>query len=160
MEPIRSKEGKSLDRRRRRSQVGTRPSSGGFAARLEAAATNAVDNAQSPAPSGQIDAPVERLLDDVHTFGEMLLSDRGYGSAQRYREAVRRFLMAVIPEAGNVEVFESRKDILSRKRYYLLTQINQSVERLVNGVLQSQTEQVEILSRLEEIEGMLVDLTH
>lgn len=107
-----------------------------------------------------VDAPTERLFDAVHQTGQRLLDDRTYTAAQKYREAVRRFLGKILASANAVEVHESQQDILSRKRYYLVTEINRSVDRLLNGLVQTQLEQMEILSRLEEIEGMLVDLLH
>lgn len=163
MEPIRPNESRNLDRRKRRIHRESFGPVGGFAERLAAEAIEAAedtDRIEMASTGTAISGSVEELLDQVHRVGERLLSDRGYSTAQEYREAVRRFLGAVIPEAGVIEVHESQRDILTRKRYYLLGEINQSVERLITGLLRSQFEQVEILSKLEEIEGMLVDLLH
>ena len=49
---------------------------------------------------------------------------------------------------------------MSRKRYYLLTDINRSVDRLITGLLQTQDVQFDILGRLEAIRGMLIDLMY
>lgn len=164
MEPIRPNESRNLDRRRRRTVHHDSGAVGGFAERLEASAVETElgeDDAVVGAPLGTaVGGSVEQLLDRVHSVGERLLAERGFSAVQEYREAVRRFLGAVLPDASAVEVHESNRDILSRKRYYLLGRINRSVERLVTGLLQSQMEQIEILTKLEEIEGMLVDLLH
>jgi uncharacterized protein YaaR (DUF327 family) len=113
----------------------------------------------NPGISG-VDAPTEKLFDAVHTAGQRLLDQRTYSAAQAYREAVRRFLRKVLPTANGVEIQESGYGILSRKRYYLLTSINRSVDRLLTGLMQTQGEQFAMLQRLEEIQGMLIDLTH
>ena len=169
MEPIRPNESRNLDRRKRRVRDADHAAVGGFAERLAAESAVQTDDERvgeaEEARSAQdgragIGGTIEQLLDEVHTVGEQLLRERGFSSAQRYREAVRRFLGAIIPESAGIDIHESNRDILSRKRYYILHSVNQSVERLVTGVLQSQFEQIEILSRLEEIEGMLVDLLH
>ena len=76
------------------------------------------------------------------------------------REAVQRFMQKVMPEANAVQVHESGYGILSRKRYFLLTEINRSVDRLVRGLMHSQERQLDMLRRLEEIQGMLIDLLH
>lgn len=107
-----------------------------------------------------VDAPTERLFDAVHEAGQRLLDERSWTAAQHYREAVRRFLGRVLASANAVEVHESRKDILTRKRYFLLTEINQSVDRLLDGLVRTQMKQMDILARLEEIEGMLINLFH
>ena len=168
MEPIRSDRSRRTDRSRTRSR-GTTGSAGegGFADRLKPEAVDAADDAAPAAetlahvslPSG-VDAPTEKLFDAVHEAGERLLHQRTYSAAQAYREAVQRFLRKVLPEANSVQVLESGYGILSRKRYYLLTTINQSVNRLVDGLLQTQRTQMDILRRLEEIQGMLIDLVH
>lgn len=165
MEPIRSDRQRGLDRhkRNRTTTSGEGSEISGFATKLES--VNGSDNPEEIADGGpdlegipDISAPAERLYDAVHEAGQRLLQTRTYTAAQQYRETVRRFLRKVVPEVNNVSVHESQRDILSRKRYYLLTTINRSVDRLINGLLQAQTEQLEILRRLEEIEGMLVDL--
>jgi uncharacterized protein YaaR (DUF327 family) len=38
--------------------------------------------------------------------------------------------------------------------------IDQKLDRLVQGMLQSQGSQMELMSRVEEIHGLLVDLSH
>lgn len=163
MEPIRSDRQRGLDRHKRNRTTDAGTGIGGFATKLES-----VNDSEQPEDivTGtpdldgipDISAPAERLYDAVHEAGQRLLQERTYTAAQQYRETVRRFLRKVVPEANSVTVHESQRDILSRKRYYLLTTINRSVDRLIHGLLQAQTEQLEILRRLEEIEGMLVDL--
>lgn len=170
MEPIRSRE---TGRFRRRSTSAA--SSGGESRELfgkslrsaeDAAPAEDADQALSDTVAHAIaglpgvDAPTERLFDAVHQAGQRLLNDRTWTAAQGYREAVRRFLGKVLASANAVEIHESRQDILSRKRYYLLTEINQSVDRLLDGLTRTHVQQMEILARLEEIEGMLIDLLH
>lgn len=164
MEPIRSEPQRGLDRNKRRRASNTGESgAGGFAARLdeveaEEAAVLTDEELVSIDDLPEVSAPTERLYDAVHESGQRLLRERTYTAAQRYRETIRRFLRKVVPDVGGVVVHESNRDIMSRKRYYLLTTVNRSVDRLIQGILQSQHEQLEILQRLEEIEGMLVDL--
>lgn len=105
-----------------------------------------------------VDAPTERLLDEVHERGQRLLKERTYSAAQAYRAAVQAFLRKVLSDGQSFETVESSHDILSRKRYMLLGAVNRAVDRLIQGVLQTQTSQMEILTRLEEIRGLLVDI--
>lgn len=105
-----------------------------------------------------VDAPTERLFDAIHEAGQRLMRERTYTAALHYRETVRRFLQNVLPEANQILVQESRHDILNRKQYFLLTEVNRSVDRLVQGLQQTQGEQLDILHRLEQIEGLLIDL--
>lgn len=170
MEPIRSRE---TGRFRRRSSSATPAGAGAdepFQRKLDEAgeasevsdADSMLEESVAAAIAGLpgVDAPTERLFDAVHQAGQRLLDDRTWTAAQKYREAIRRFLGKVLASANAIEVHESRQDILSRKRYYLLTEVNQSVDRLLDGLVKTQMKQIEILARLEEIEGMLIDLFH
>lgn len=136
---------------------------GGFAERLGDQVTpeeTAEAIPLDPPTSEEVGTDIEELLDSVHRRGERLLERRTFSSVQEYREAVQAFLRRVVPDASQLETHESSHSILFRKRYTLLGEINRKVDRLVRGVLQTQAQQVEILSRLEEIEGLLVDLLH
>jgi len=160
MEPIRSEAQRGLDRKRRKNTPHHEVDVSGFSARLEDTTSAEAEPSEPVDIDGipEISAPAERLYDAVHRAGQRLLHERTYTAAQRYRETIRRFLLKVVPDAHAVQIHESSRDILSRKRYYLITTVNSSVERLINGILQTQTQQLGILQRLEEIEGMLVDL--
>jgi uncharacterized protein len=169
MEPIRPESSRPYRRRLRAGRDGI-PSGAGdnaFAQRLTPAAAAETESEPTVAAGVDesafaglpgMDAPTERLFDAVHQAGQRLVDERTFTAAQQYREAIRRFLGSVLPGANAVEVHESNHDILARKRYFLLTEVNRSVDRLIQGVLQTQGTQLDILTRLEEIEGLLVDL--
>ncbi len=167
MEPIRSDRNRRLDRRASRRSLGHgEETAGGFARRLEEtgeadppATTGDVFQASGTSPAG-VDGSTEKLLDAVHEAGQRLLNERTFSAAQAYREAVQLFLRNVVPDANHVQISESSRGIMSRKRYYLLTDINRSVDRLITGLLQTQDAQFDILGRLEAIRGMLIDLIH
>lgn len=162
MEPIRA-DRPGLTGRRARKRAAAEP--GGFFEHLRAEPDVSADQAQAAEASGaagrlpdHIDSSTTELFDAVHQAGERLARERSYTAAQRYREAVSRFLARVIPGANRVEIHESGHDILNRKQYFLLTEVNRAVDRLVQGLLSSQREQLDALARLEEVEGLLVDL--
>ena len=169
MEPIRSDRSRSPSRRSSRGG-GARSGGAEGAFSRQLSETGAAQPAEESAaveaalesvslPAG-VDAPTERLFDAVHQAGQRLLDEQTYSAAQAYREAVQRFMQKVMPEANAVQVHESGYGILSRKRYFRLTEINRSVDRLVRGLMHSQERQLDMLRRLEEIQGMLIDLLH
>lgn len=164
MEPIRSDRQQMMRRRKGAagshggSITGEAAQSAAFSRRLEESESEPAVTEVSYGALAPVDAPTERLLDAVHEAGQKLVDERTYTAALQYRETVKRFLQRVLPEANTLVMQESGRDIMTRKRYYLITEINRSVDRLVQGLLQTQTRQLDILSRLEEIEGLLVDL--
>jgi len=100
------------------------------------------------------------MLDGIHQLGEELLKRRTMHALRAYREAVKRFLRQVVGDGLGIREQESGSSIATRKRYTIITVVNDRLERLVHGLMQSQEAQFSLLDRVEEIQGLLVDLTH
>lgn len=100
------------------------------------------------------------MLDGIHALGEELVKRRTMQALRAYREAIKRFLRQVVGDGLGIKEQESGSSILTRKRYTMVTVINDNLERLVHGLMQSQEAQFTLLERVEEIQGLLVDLTH
>lgn len=166
MEPIRPDRTREWrNRRKPTGDTSTTSTAGMFSQRLTETTSTASSEDSNPEVQNisfeglpGVDAPTERLFDAIHEAGQRLMRERTYTAALHYRETVRRFLQNVLPEANQILVQESRHDILNRKQYFLLTEVNRSVDRLVQGLQQTQGEQLDILHRLEQIEGLLIDL--
>jgi len=110
-----------------------------------------------------VDAPysqaeLEALLDDVHGFGEDLKLDPNPDAVVAYKLAVRNFVHYVVERAYKLEEKTSGTNILKRKKYVTLNVIDGKLERLAAEILSSQRNQLEILRKVDEIYGILVDL--
>ncbi len=103
---------------------------------------------------------LEQLLDSIHTLGDELLRKGTFTAVQAYREAVKSFVRRTVSRTLSVEEHTSGGNVLNRKRFSIVQVIDQKLDRLVRGVLQSQDSQMELMSRVEEIHGLLVDLSH
>lgn len=101
---------------------------------------------------------VRVLLDDVHGAGEELKSRPFPEEIKRYKTAVRNFLHYVVENGYTVEERTSGINILKRKKFTLVQVIDRKLEQLAAGILAGQSTQLEILARLDEISGLLVDL--
>jgi uncharacterized protein len=111
--------------------------------------------------AGDLDtSSLESMLDGIHQRGEELLKRRTMQSLKAYREAVQRFLRQVVGDGLGIREQESGSSIATRKRYTIITVVNDRLERLVHGLMQSQDAQFSLLERVEEIQGLLVDLSH
>lgn len=111
----------------------------------------------APGSDGK-DVPVEKLLDSVHEFGDALKAEPTFENLRRYKDAVRAFMKYVVDTSLAVEERTSGTNILKRKKFTLLTVIDQKLDRLAAGVLRDQKDQLELLRRVDEINGLLVDL--
>jgi len=71
---------------------------------------------------------------------------------------VRSFLDYVVNNMLAVEEQTSGNNILRRKRFTQVRIIDGRLERLVAEVLQNQGKQLDLLEKINEIRGLLVDL--
>lgn len=101
---------------------------------------------------------VEALLDTVHGLGEQLKKDPRRQTLLDYKDAVRTLLGHIVKHGIEIKEHVSGHNIMRRKRFALVTVIDEKLERLGAGVLRAQRDQIEILRRVDEINGLLVDL--
>jgi uncharacterized protein YaaR (DUF327 family) len=101
---------------------------------------------------------VEELLDEVHSTGDLLKENPTVDVVQAYKKAVRDFIHYVVDRAYSVEQKSSGRNVLKRNIYYRVSVIDESLERLAAEILRNQRDKLEILRRVDEINGMLVDL--
>ncbi|MEE8441273.1 MAG: YaaR family protein [Spirochaetia bacterium] len=104
------------------------------------------------------DAEAAELLDAVFESGDNLKDHTDLGSLRAYKDAVRRFLSVVVKRGIDVEQQQSGADVLKRKRYTLIRVIDDKLERLAAAMISNQRSQMELLARIDEINGLIVDL--
>jgi len=104
------------------------------------------------------DAELESMLDEIHRLGDAIRKDATLASVKQYRKAVGEFLQVVVGQGLAVEEKTSGKNVLNRKKFALVKVIDEKLERLALGILQTQKDQFDILARIDEINGLLVDL--
>ena len=108
--------------------------------------------------SGRRRRTLEELLDEVHVSGGELLESQSLEAIKRYRAAVRGFLDLVLARMLALEERSSGAGVRKRKRFTQLRVVDQKLERLVSELLADQHRQLDILGRVNEINGLLVDL--
>ena len=98
------------------------------------------------------------LLDGVTEAGDRLKRSQTTEEIRAYRLAVKSFLRFIVDHVLDVEDHISGVNVLKRKKFTLVKVIDQKLENLANAVLRGQSDQLDVLRRLEEINGLLVDL--
>ncbi len=101
---------------------------------------------------------LERMLDDVHSAGDVLKEKPLPDNIVAYKAAVRNFVRFVVDRAYDVSERTSGGNILKRKKFTQVQVIDQKLEQLAAGILSGQKTQLALLERIEEINGLLVDL--
>ncbi len=100
------------------------------------------------------------LLDAVFAAGDRLKRQKDTKAFADYRAAVRSFMTAVVGTSITVEERTSGSTIHRRKRYSLIQVIDAKLEQLAAGMISAQASQLDLLARVDEINGMLIDLKH
>ena len=107
------------------------------------------------------------LMDAVHSAGSDLLDRPFPDEIMRYKKAVRNFVNYVVENSYEVQTFQGPKiKVVARGEtgwkqttYHNINVIDQKLEELAAAILSGQTSQLERVSKVDEIKGLLVDLT-
>lgn len=103
---------------------------------------------------------IEELLDLVHSSGDALKKNIGTATIQAYKAAVKRFTSYVINTVYAIEEKNSSKNLLKRKKYTQIAIIDEKLEHFAAEILSNQHDKLDILARLDEIYGLLIDLLY
>ncbi len=106
------------------------------------------------------DSQAADLLDAVFEAGDRLKRNGDTATLMAYKAAVKRFLSAVVDRGMAVEEQTSGSNIMKRKRYTLVQVIDTKLEQLAAGMISSQQHQIDLLARVDEVNGLLIDLMH
>ena len=118
------------------------------------------------------DESVNMLMDEVRSAGDILKSRPLPEEIMRYKQAVRSFVNYVVKNSYSIDReegipnfmkpgFSGRRGTpkaMKGNEYTKIQVIDKKLEDLAAMLLSSQIRQIELISRLEEIRGLLVDL--
>ncbi len=104
------------------------------------------------------EAELGEMLDGVFGLGEELKRNPSPDAVTAYKRAVRNFVHHVVERSYKLEERSSARDVLKRKKFSSLSVVDEKLERLAAEVISAQRSQLDILGRIDEINGMLVDL--
>ncbi len=100
----------------------------------------------------------ESILQEIDMLSAELKKAPTPAGIKKYRKLITAFIKEAMGQS-----YELQEDMHwdregNRKNYILVKQINQSVEELMDAVMNQEKKQINLVARLEEIRGMLVDL--
>ncbi|MBM7623942.1 YaaR family protein [Sporohalobacter salinus] len=101
---------------------------------------------------------LDELLDQIDKQGEKLSKKRTFKELVRYKKMVQQFVKEAVDKIYKVKEEFSTYGSGKHKVYNLVEKVDESLEDLTELVLNKQSTQLEILDRLDEVRGMLVDI--
>ncbi|MBN2736336.1 MAG: YaaR family protein [Spirochaetales bacterium] len=102
---------------------------------------------------------IEEMLEEIEKAGECLKNSPTLDTVKAYKQVISDFLKDVSGKMMQVEEKVSGFGIRKRKRFTMITIVDKKLEELTLGVLTQQLSQLKILEKVDEINGMVVDLT-
>ena len=114
--------------------------------------------------NGAIDeTKISLLQDDIHEAGEVLLAKPGIDAVLMYREKVQLLLASIVPLLHRKEQHVSHKRIgnsFEERKYTIIHTIHKKLDRLLQIVINSQAQQMNIMKALDEIKGLIINILH
>jgi uncharacterized protein YaaR (DUF327 family) len=115
---------------------------------------------------------LQELMDAVHSTGDSLRNHPLPNEVMLYKKAVKDFLRYVVENTYAIEQEigipnslkpgfkkpRSSPEAKERKTYQMIQVVDRKLDQLAAVILAGQSTQLDILARLEEITGILVDL--
>lgn len=141
-----------------------------FSSLLDAVTHNdALEDAQEPPASAET---VTALLDEIHAAGDELAEKPFLDEIKRYKHAVHRFMHYIVENGFGVEGemgiphgqkpgFKGIRGSPEAKERTLHTRIkvvDDKLEKLAADIINGQAARLDLLGRVEEINGLLVDM--
>jgi len=105
-----------------------------------------------------IEQELSLLMEEIRQQEEKLIKHLTLAEVIRYRKLVSKFLSVVV---SNMYQFVKHDHFNSQGRhevYAVVNKVNQKLEELVKRVLYSDRDKLKILSLIDDIRGLLIDL--
>ncbi|THB68034.1 MAG: DUF327 family protein [Spirochaetaceae bacterium] len=115
-------------------------------------------NALGAEPISQEEA--EELFQSIQAAGEKLLQYPSREAVLEYQVLIRNLVGRAVRHGIVVEEFSSGSHVLKRKSFSLIKVVDQKLDQLAAGVLVTQRDQIQLLAKVQEIQGLLIDMLH
>jgi hypothetical protein len=90
--------------------------------------------------------------------GEKLSKKRTFEELVKYKNMIQEFIKEAVEQMYKVKEEYSSYGSGNHKVYTIIEKVDENLEELTELVLSKQSTQLEILDRLDEVRGMLVDI--
>ncbi|MCL2234825.1 MAG: YaaR family protein [Defluviitaleaceae bacterium] len=101
---------------------------------------------------------LEGLITDITQWGKKIADHRDIGDLKKYRALVQEFINEVVTNSHEF----SRENFLDRRGrhrvYGIVRQVNMELDALAQDLLVNEAKHIDILSRVGEIHGLLLDM--
>ncbi len=106
----------------------------------------------------QLQEKLTNLMNDITTQGKLLSEHMDIRDLKRYRGLVKEFLNEVVNRSHKF----SRENFLDRRGrhrvYGMIKLVDERMDELASALVNDEKEHIDILNRVDEIRGLLLDI--
>jgi uncharacterized protein YaaR (DUF327 family) len=106
------------------------------------------------------DKALENLLDEVFSLGEKLKKDHALHCLTNYRQSVKTLLNYVLDTAYRQEEVKGviNRHTMTQKRHSVIRIVDEKLDQLARLVISEQQQTFALLAKVNEINGLLVNI--
>lgn len=109
-----------------------------------------------------ISVPFKTLLSNISDQSKLLLDSPIYDNLVKYKDMVKKFMKEVISELyvlkKNITSQATAQKIGQKNMYFFVEKVNENLIALTEDILRKQAKPIAIASRLNFIQGLLMDM--
>ncbi len=107
----------------------------------------------------QVKLSLDELVEEIDEQAKNLANHRTFDELDKYKKLVKNFMDQAVRKIYTVKVSDSSKLMIKRKKVYIMVQqVDKELEKLTVELIKKQADGLDLLSVLERISGMLVDM--
>lgn len=98
------------------------------------------------------------LLDGIQKQGERLVQSRTAADLQKYKKLIQSFLQEVVKNGLSLEITDSFTSMNRGRRLKIIKEIDRNLLELSKEILEKEDANIQLLDKIGEIKGLLIDL--
>ena len=98
---------------------------------------------------------IDKYLNDIKKIGERLSSTQNFSDVSSYKKAIKGYLKSVVDYAYSLD---KNTSFWEGNYYTTVKTVDEKLEEITRDFLYEQKDKIEIASKVEEINGLLIDL--
>lgn len=99
------------------------------------------------------------LILEVDDRARRLLSAKGRGEFDEYKTAVKKFIQRVLPQSYKAEETQTQRKDGKFVMYLMVRRVDEALENISHLLMQGQQDPMRLVAQMDEIRGLLLDLT-
>lgn len=98
---------------------------------------------------------LKEMIEEIHKKGNRLVATKTYGDVVAYKKIIKEYLESILKF-----MYNTKKDISFWQTQYFITvdTIDAKLEELTTALLKGETDNLNIASSIDEIQGLIVDI--